>query len=487
MTPTPRAPEAEGAFPSFRDPGGSLVEFEGRVLRVVGEDAAARLRTFLHSALHRELVAEGLLVPTRTPDDAHSLLARLSVDLSGRWSRGAVLFEHERVPFPSYPHEWPAELLWEAGRLTVELCQRTLTHGFGLKDATPYNVLFRGARPVFVDVLSFEPRDPADFVWPAYGQFVRTFLLPLAVWRFAGIPPSVVFLASRDGLTPEQASRWLGPVVRLRPPVFTLATIPSWLSRRAEQLGDQLYKTRQAADPDSARYVLQRLFQGLRRQLERLKPPAHRHSHWTGYEEEAARTAPEAWRAKHDWVVAMLQRLRPRTVLDVGCNTGSFAEAAATLGARVVAVDKDPVVVGVTWRRAAASGRDVLPLVVDLARPTPAVGWRNAECRSFLDRARGTFDAVLMLALVHHLAVAERVPVEEVAALAAELARQFVLVEFVPRDDPMFRRLVRGRGGLFEDWTPERFEAAFRRWFDVTSVAELPDSGRRLYCMVRRS
>lgn len=485
MTPEVGRPGIAGIQPSFRDPDGSLVEFDGRVLRLVRERAVGRVTAFLRSPLARALITEGLVVGTWIPEDADGLVRALHGALQGQVDPPGLLLEHDRLPFPSYPHEWPAEMLWEAGRLTVELCERGLAEGFRLKDATPYNVLFRGPRPVFVDVLSFEPRDPGEFVWAAYGQFVRTFLLPLALWRFARVPPTVVFASYREGLTPEQAARWLGPVARFLPPVLTLATLPAWLARGAERMGDRLHR-RRTTDPEAARYVLQRLFRGLRRQLERLRPPVDAESEWRGYEESADPSALQARNTKYQWVLGNLRRLAPRAVLDVGCNTGVFAEAAAEAGARVVAVDRDPVVVGLTWRRASQAHRDVLPLVVDLARPTPALGWKNLECRSFLDRARGAFDGVLMLALLHHLAVTDRVPVEEVAALAWELSPRFVVVEFVPREDPMFRRLVRGREALFEDWTRERFERAFQRWFDVVDTVELQGSGRRLYCMVRR-
>jgi hypothetical protein len=86
----------------------------------------------------------------------------LSGEAEGLNPGSEAIFEHERIPFPSYAHEWPPEMLAAAGTLTLELFRNALPEGFGLKDATPYNVLFRGAQPVFVDVLSFERREPRD-------------------------------------------------------------------------------------------------------------------------------------------------------------------------------------------------------------------------------------------------------------------------------------------------------------------------------------
>src|ERR1019366_3194276 len=129
--------------------------------------------------------------------------------------------------------------------------------------------------------------------------------------------------------------------------------------------------------------------------------------------------------------------------------TGHFSMMAARSGASVVALDYDPAVVGSVWRRASAEKLDILPLVVNLTRPTPAVGWRNGEWPSFLERAKGGFDAVFLLAVIHHMLVTERVPLAEIVDLAAELTTGYVVVEFVSPGDSMFRVLVRGRDELY--------------------------------------
>lgn len=119
------------------------------------------------------------------------------------------LTEHTRVAFPSFPAEWPAEMLAAAAHLTLDLARAALAHGWRLKDATPYNILFRGCSPIFIDVLSFERREAQDALWPAYAQFVRTFLLPLLACRAGHFPLDQLWLASRDGLEPEQLYRSL--------------------------------------------------------------------------------------------------------------------------------------------------------------------------------------------------------------------------------------------------------------------------------------
>jgi hypothetical protein len=144
------------------------------------------------------------------------------------------------------------------------------------------------------------------------------------------------------------------------------------------------------------------------------------------------------------------------------------------------------VVAGNLWRGAAAGHLDVLPLVVNIARPTPGMGWRNQECESFLDRSRGQFDLVLMLAVLHHLLVSERIPLEEVLALASELTRDYAVIEFVAPADPMFQRIARGRDQLHSDLTAERFEQAARTRFDVVRSQKINGLNRWLYLLRRR-
>jgi ribosomal protein L11 methylase PrmA len=181
-----------------------------------------------------------------------------------------------------------------------------------------------------------------------------------------------------------------------------------------------------------------------------------------------------------------LAQIAPRQVLDVGCNTGHFSVLAAARGARVVSIDSDAVVVGQVWRRAIANDLDILPLVVDLSRPTPAIGWRNRECSSFLERAAAGFDLVLMLAVLHHLLVSERIPLEEIIALAADLTTDYLIIEFVPPEDPMFRRIARGRDELFESFDQRAFEKMSERKFTIVQSQQLAQTGRRLY-LLRKS
>ena len=394
------------------------------------------------------------------------------------------VYEHERVTFPSYPTEWPAEMLHAAGLLTINLAIRALDEGFGLKDATPENVLFRGSAPVFVDLLSFERRGPRDSVWMPYAQFVRTFVLPLLAHREFGIAPHRSLAGQRDGLEPQTVYRWAGPLQRLRPPFLNLVSMPKWLASRGRD-NAAIYHPEAAASEEQARFILLGVLNSCKRYLKRVEPrPAN--SAWSDYLDCKSLYTPAQLAQKEAFVKDALAIARPRTTLDVGANEGRFSFLAAAKGSSVVAIDSDPAVAGTMWRKATRQRVDVLPLVVDLTRPTPAVGWRNQENESFLDRARGRFDLVMMLAVAHHMLVTERIPLGELLDLAAELSRDYLLIEFVAPEDPMFQRIVRGREALYSDLTSTRFEAVAAERFELVRSLRIDGMHRWLYLFRRR-
>jgi predicted nicotinamide N-methyase len=475
------------AASSFRDPSGHCFVLPNSVYRFLDLDSAAICSEFLQTDCAKTFFANGQLISTRRLTESETVLLKGNDGLEALFAShaGRAILEHERVPFVSYPYEWPPEMLWKAARLTLELAQSALLEGFGLKDATPYNVLYRGPNPVFVDVPSFERRDPADPVWIAQGQFVRTFLLPLLANQRWGLALADVFMTHRDGLEPEDVYRWCGVLERFQPIIFSLVSMPTWLKGKASAEGTRLYETRRTADPEKARFILSSLLRRAVRSLESLEPQSESNSPWSSYMTTHSYTEA-AFAEKEKFVDEALREARPKRVLDVGANTGHFSMRAAKAGAEVVSIDIDPACVGRIWNAASKERLNVLPLVVNIARPTPALGWRNSECASFLDRSRGQFDCVLMLAVVHHLLVTERIPLAEILLLASELTTSWLVIEYVGPQDEMFCQLTRGRDALHEGLNERKFEEACAAHFDIVRSLPLAGKTRRMYLLKRK-
>jgi SAM-dependent methyltransferase len=465
---------------SLRDPAGYLVKCGNRLLRLVRPGFVDEYRSLFSGTWLQEEVQAGTVAAFRIlPTDE-------AVELLGQEADNGLCLEHEVISFPSYPAEWPLEMLCAAAEHTLQLCVQALQRGIGLKDATPFNILFQGPRPILVDLLSFEKRDLHDPTWLAHGQFVRSFLLPVLVDARYGMPCHSTFLGCRDGLEPEDVYRILGPLARFTPPFLGNVTIPVLLAASAERQSVSIYARKSLANPDQATFVLQTLFSRMVRSIRASSKRRHPGETWSRYNETCTYT-PADTAQKTAFVEQFLRSSRPAKVLDVGSNTGHFSFLAAQSGAEVVATDLDPVVVGSLWQRAIAEQANILPLVVNLARPTPALGWRNRETPSFLERAEGHFDAVLMLAVVHHLLVTDQIPLDEIIHQACRLTTEWLVIEYVGPDDPQFERLLRGRGALYRWFNRGVFTMELGKRFEIVLQEEVADSGRWLYLARRRN
>ena len=459
---------AELTLETFRDPAGSVRIAGDRVLREVRAGHAEAALRFLRSPTAREWVAQGRLIDTRfIPRD-----------------NGELTLEHSRVFFPTYPWEWTPSAWIAAADLTLDLCEGLLEQGLILKDATPLNILFRGVQPVLVDVLSIEERDAASPLWLAYAQFVRTFLLPLLAYQHLGWPLAAS-IEKRDGYEPADLAPWLNRWQRWREPFRSLVTVPLMLETSGAKSGQNI-KVRQA--PEAALGVLRRNISGLRQHLRRIEKELNadkRGSRWSGYADAADHYSAHDQEMKRRFVRDALAAAQPRYVLDLGANSGVYSRIAAECGANVVAWDTDLRASEQNRREALRQELSITALLANPARPTPAAGWRNAESLALLDRARGRFDCVMMLGLIHHLLLAEQIPLDEIVALLRELTAHWAIVEWVPASDPRFVDLVRGRDALYGHLDEAAFTRAAETHFTVALREVLPN-GRILFLLQAR-
>ncbi len=489
MTSASPSTQSSVAHRTFRDPAGWVELRNDGAYRFIQPAFQAELLAFLGSSLADTLVSEGRLVASeRLADECPSDVSERPSDASRTddVADPLLVLRHPLVPFVSYPWEWcPAQWL-AAAELTLTLNRDLIAEGWILKDATPLNILFRGAKPVLVDVASVARLDPTRPIWYAYSQFVRTFLLPMLAHTELGWPLRSSLLR-RDGLEPEDLLAALPLAKRLRQPALSSVTLPSLLSRtRPRQAADaaSAKNTPSTQDPELVQHILQATSAKLLKQMRRAMP-APRPSSWTSYSGTAFHYSDADHAAKRAFIAEALGTSRPRHVLDIGANAGVYSELAADTGASVVAVDTDLQTLDRLCGRLQASGKDILPLVVDLANPTPGIGWLNRESSAFLERAAGHFDGVIMLAVLHHLLLHDHVPLPAVAQLIATLTTRILLIEWVPPTDVMFRELVRGREAIFASITEAAFRAHFAAYFATVREHSL-ENGRILFHLEKR-
>jgi len=449
---------------SFRDPDGFMFRKDGVLYRQVNRSCAEDFRLLMESGLYGELTGKGLLA-------GHEEASIEPPDPASCWK----IIRPSEIPFVSYPYEWCFSQMKAAALLTLLIQKTSLKYGMSLKDGSAYNVQFRGASPVFIDTLSFEAyKEGAP--WAAYGQFCRHFLAPLALMSGRDARLLQLLRVHLDGIPLDLAASLLPIRARFKPSLFIHLCLHAAAERR---YAGRSIKGRSAA-------VSQRALMGLIDSLEsavRALSWTPRSSGWAGYYASTNYSAL-AFSAKQRLVKEFLAETRPSLVFDMGANTGEFSRLCLKAGARTVAFDMDPAAVEKNFLASAKSREEgLLPLLLDLANPSPALGWANAERMSLMQRPRP--DLVLALALAHHLALSNNVPLAALAAFFSGLSDGLV-IEFVPKSDSQVRRMLSMREDVFGEYDQGHFDAAFLKHFEIRRKERLPESERTLYLLKRR-
>ena len=461
---------AEALGASYRDPSGFVYTRDGALYRQVNRVFEGHYKAFLDSGLYAELVEGRLLVPHR----------EVSLDLAAS-PEAVVVLEPERVPFISYPYEWSFGQLRDAALLTLDLQKRALARGLTLRDASAYNVQFVGGRPLFIDTLSFEPREPGA-PWAGYRQFCEHFLVPLVLMSRVDVRLSALLRSHLEGIPLDLGSRLLPRGTWLRPGLLFHVHLHAMAQRRYADRGTGTVErgvpsaaTRRGVSPAAATGLVR----SLRGAVQSLDwTPAG--TEWADYTADNNYSNAAA-DSKRQAVIEFLRGLEARTAWDLGANTGEYSRAARQVVPSVIAFDIDPAAVERNYRRVKTENETgILPLLLDLTNPSPALGWAHRERQSLEER--GPTDVLLALAVVHHLAIGHNLPLERVAGFLARVGRSLI-IEFVPKSDSQVRRLLRDRADIFPDYTREGFEAAFRGHFRIERAVPVAESERTLYLM----
>ncbi len=452
---------------SFRDPSGFLFVREGILYRQVNKSYRPDFDRLIESGLYRRLVKEGLLIPF---EEVSAALARTADCYK-------VLLP-EPVPFVSYPYEWCFSQLKDAALATLRIQKMALEYGMSLKDASAYNIQFIDGKPVLIDTLSFEVYQEKP--WIAYRQFCQHFLAPLVLATYTDIRLTQLLRIYIDGVPLDLTSRLLPVKAKLTP--LILAHI--YLHAKTQQVfADRGVSAPARWEPKLRKDQLLAIVNGLEAAVRKLAW-SPKGTEWVDYYKRT-NYSREAFRQKGKIVEKFVRQARPKVVWDLGANTGEFSRIAARKAKLVVAADIDPAAVEINYREVRAKNEDrILPLVLDLANPSGGLGWANRERMSFAER--GPADAVMALALIHHLAISNNLPFAKIAEFMAEICREHLIIEFVPKEDSQVQRLLATREDIFDHYTPADFEKEFSRYFTVTGKAPVKGSQRVMYLMKRR-
>ncbi|MBN8866158.1 MAG: hypothetical protein J0H98_01270 [Solirubrobacterales bacterium] len=461
---------------SFRDRDSRVVVTDDAIYRALSPEGAEDWDALAASSLLAELTSRGDLIGTREVEIA---VLGESQDLLPTGVERAL--EHDRVPVVSYPYEWTFSMLQDAALLQLELGIAAIDAGLSLKDATPYNVQFQGANPVFIDVGSFEKIDEGQ-PWVGYRQFCMLYLYPLLFQAHKDIPFHPWMRGSIDGIQPIDAIKVFSLRDRLRKGVFLHTSLHARLDKRANKSGPgsaEANKTTREVKPKQIKAQLQ----SMHRLVSKLRWKTGETS-WSGYRQSNTYSDNDDKR-KQGFVGEVAAEKRPGLTWDVGCNDGAYSRIAAENSERVLALDFDHATVEALYRSLKAEGNtQILPLVSNLADPSPALGWRGLERKTLADRA--TPDLMLALAVIHHVSISANIPIADFLQWVRDMGST-LLIEFPKRTDPMVQALLANKhDGANPDYEEGNFERELERRFTIERREELPSGDRILYLATPR-
>lgn len=450
---------------SFRDPSGQIINRDGRILRTVMPPAIEAFNFVENTGLLKSLMADGELVPYEKVD--RSLAGELATE-------PALVLEHPRLPFISYPYEWPFYALKAAALHHLQVHLRALDHGVTMSDASAYNIQFMGARPVFIDHLSFEPLLENGF-WKGHRQFCEQFLNPLLLQSYQGVPHNAWFRGNLDGIPTDQLSR----LIPFRRKFSRNVLIHVILQARFQRSFSDNVSAREVNASMSAKLPVA----SLRRMLEKLVKwirdldPSKGKTEWSDYEDHNSYNH-EGAAAKQQFIQSFVADTHPNMLWDLGCNSGHYSVAALEAGADyVVGFDVDLGALEKGFIRSQRGDLNMTLLQFNAANPSPQQGWAQTERKGMVER--GPADAILALALVHHLAISCNVPLDRLVDWLTDLGHTGV-IEFVPKTDPMVKRLLQLRQDIFQDYNEVHFMEVLSNVAEVQEVFPVPDTERKL-------
>jgi len=468
---------------SFRDPSGRVYETNSRdgfdskrsVLRGLNDAALKTFRNLNVTTFFRKFAEDELIVSTKEIHEGSAYQFVLDHGWSG-------VIEHDLIPFISYPYEWTFSMLKDAALLHLQLLERALLEGWSLKDGTPYNIQFKNARPIFIDIPSFEPR-AAKEPWLAYRQFCMMFLTPLLLRSHLGINHATILRSNLEGLTPTEAVKYFHGTQKLKKGVLSHIVFPSKVENRINLVERNAVVPKKRTQIRHSDAMVIGLVQSMQRLVTKLTT-SNIKSDWSDYDHSHTYADTELAQ-KLNFVDKHASAMQLRQVWDLGCNSGLFSDVCAKHADMVLSIDNDhETVEKLYFRERAKQHSNILPLVMDLANISPNQGWAGQERKALGER--GKPDLILSLALIHHLRISSNIP----TVMVLKWLRDFgaaVIIEFVDRSDAMVMKLLANKSECYADYNREQFSEDCRNFFDIQDSLDLKNGRRTLFYMTPKN
>ena len=445
---------------SFRDRSGFLFYYENEIYRIINFSYKKQYEKFMNSELYQKLEEKNLII-------THSEIENLDIDCDYY-----KIIKPEKIPFISYPYEWSFSQLKDAALLTLRIQKAAMKYGMTLKDGSAFNIQFHNGHPIFIDTLSFEIYEEGQ-IWKPYKQFCQHFLAPLALISKKDVRLNLLSKTFIDGIPIDLAAKLL--------PKTTFGNFGLMAHIHAHAKSQKHYEDKDAKIKQKT--FSKRSFEGL---IESLKSSIEKmtwnedNTEWGDYYSDTNYTE-KSFEEKKQFISLAIDQMKPKLVWDMGANTGVFSRLASTKGINTISYDIDPLAVEKNYLSSSQnSEQNILPLILDLTNPSSGIGWNHDERMSIIQR--GPADMVFALALVHHLAISNNVPLNKLAEFFSQISK-FLIIEFVPKSDSQVKRLLLTRDDIFENYDVKNFEIEFSKFFKIINSKKILDSERTIYIM----
>jgi len=436
--------------------------FKDEILyRQINQEYKNEYDYLMDSGLYKHLVDSELLIPHTEVDI-----------LSPNKEKSYKIIKPEFISFISYPYEWCFSQLKNAAIATLEIQKIAMEHNMTLKDASSYNIQFRFGKPIFIDTLSFEKYQDGQ-TWKPYKQFCQHFLAPLALMSHKDIRLSQLLRIYIDGIPLDLADKLL-PSKKLY--MFSLLSHIHLhaKSQKHYENKDIKIKTRKMSR-NSFVGIIESLHSGIKK----LKWTTEK-TEWGDYYNDT-NYSEDSFEEKKQIVSEFLDKTKAKLAWDLGANTGIFSRLASKKDIEIISFDIDPVAVEKNYLSCIKQGETkLLPLLLDLINPSSSIGWNSMERNSLVER--GPADVIIALALIHHLAISNNVPLFNIAEFFHRICN-YLIIEFVPKTDSQVKRLLLTREDIFVDYNQQNFESEFKKFFVIHDSKKIANSERILYLL----
>jgi SAM-dependent methyltransferase len=383
-----------------------------------------------------------------------------------------------QIPFQSYPFEWSYTQWRKAILAYLRINHIALKYGMILKDATPYNFYLTGGKAVMFDTSSFMFFKENDS-WIAYRQFCEEFLSPVALMHYNGAEWSKLTMANLRGMPLSFVSKQL-PLKSW----FNLTTLLH-IHLHSNYSGiNQLKKQDGKKGKGFTLEKIKSLQKMIFNTISEWNKPYQYKSHWSTYYENDIESQ-KYLKDKEATIRKWLEIIKPKSVLDLGANTGKFSFIAAEYAEKVISLEGDENCVDeIEYQIKEKKHESVYTLIGNLAKPSPTIGFLNSGTESIYKR--GCSDVVLGLALGHHLHISNRLSFEQISLIFASFSNEYLIVEFIPITDTKVQILIKDKSINLIQYNENYFTKALSRWFLIKEAISLKDSGRRLFLLEKK-